>query len=60
METGRSDKYDVSDVWQRFFEERGVKVGLSSLEHAQLTEGLEADVQVALEDPTKPRQIEED
>ncbi|MBZ5640746.1 MAG: efflux RND transporter periplasmic adaptor subunit [Acidobacteriia bacterium] len=56
----KAGKYDISDAWQRFFEEREVKVGLASLERAQLLKGLEAGVDVALEDPTKPRQVEED
>ena len=56
----QSGKYDVSDVWQRFFEEREVKVGLSSLERAQVLAGLEEGVEVALEDPSRPRRIEED
>jgi len=56
----KSGQYDVSDVWQRFFEEREVKVGLASLERAQLLKGLDAGADVALEDPTKPRQVEEE
>lgn len=56
----KSGKYDVSDSWQRFFEEKPVKVGIASLERAQVLEGLLTGAQVALEDPTKPRQIEED
>jgi HlyD family secretion protein len=56
----KSGKYDVSDVWQRFFEEREVKVGLASLERAQVLKGIEAGVEVALEDPTKPRQVDEE
>lgn len=56
----KSGKFDVSDAWQRFFEEREVKVGLSSVERAQILSGLEEGVQVALEDPTRPRQVEED
>jgi len=56
----RSGKLDVSETWQRFFEERPVEVGLSSLERAQVLAGLDAGVQVALEDPTRPRQIQED
>ena len=56
----KSGKYDVSDFWQRCFEEREVKVGLASLERAQILTGLEAGVEVALEDPTKPRQIDEE
>lgn len=56
----KSGKYDISDAWQRFFEERGVKVGLTSLEKAQVLEGLSSDTRIALEDPTRPRQIEEE
>jgi len=56
----KSGKLDVSDAWQRFFEEREVKVGLASLERAQILSGIEAGMEVALEDPTRPRQIEED
>jgi len=55
-----SGKYDVSDAWQRFFEEREVKVGLASLERVQILGGIEEGVQLALEDPTRPRQVEED
>jgi hypothetical protein len=56
----RSGKVDVSDVWQRFFEERRVKVGLASLERAQIVEGIDEGIELALEDPTRPRQVEED
>jgi len=55
----KSGKFDVSDTWQRFFVEREVKVGLVSLEKAQILDGLKSGVEVALEDPTRPRQIEE-
>jgi RND family efflux transporter MFP subunit len=55
----RSGKLDVSDVWQRFFEEKDVKVGLVSLEKAQILDGLSEGVEIALEDPSKPRQIDE-
>ena len=56
----KSGKYDVSDIWQRYFEERAVKVGLASLEKAQILDGLKEGEQIALEDPTRPREIEED
>jgi HlyD family secretion protein len=56
----RSGKLDVSETWQRFFEEREVEVGLVSLEKAQILAGLEAGLEVGLEDPTRPRQVEED
>jgi HlyD family secretion protein len=56
----KSGKYDISDVWQRYFDERPVKVGLASLERAQILDGIKSGVDIALEDPTRPRQIEED
>jgi HlyD family secretion protein len=56
----KSGKLDVSDVWQRFFEEKEVKVGLVSLERAQILEGLGDGVQLALEDPTRPRQVQDE
>jgi RND family efflux transporter MFP subunit len=56
----KSGKLDVSDTWQRFFEERPVKVGLASLEKAQVLDGVTEGVEIALEDPTRPRQVDED
>jgi HlyD family secretion protein len=56
----KSGKLDVCDVWQRFFDERPVTVGLASLERAQLLGGLEAGLRIALEDPTRPRQIDDE
>lgn len=55
----RSGKLDVSDVWNRFFDEKEVKVGLVSMEKAQVMEGLTEGIDLALEDPTKPRQVDE-
>jgi HlyD family secretion protein len=57
---GKSDKYDISETWQRFFEERDVKVGLVSLERAQILAGLTDGEAIALENPTRPRQIEDE
>ncbi len=56
----KSGKYDVSETWQRFFEEREVKVGLVSLERAQILAGLSDGAEIALENPTRPRQIEDE
>jgi HlyD family secretion protein len=56
----KSEKYDVSDVWGRFFEERQVKVGLVSLERAQILDGLKDGLEVALENPTRPRQVDDE
>ena len=57
---GKGGKYDISEVWQRFFEEKPVKVGIASLERAQVISGIPAGVDIALEDPTRPRQITEE
>ena len=60
LRKGRSGKYDVSEAWKRFFDEKEVKVGLASLEKTQILGGIATGAQVALEDPTRPRQIQED
>lgn len=56
----KAGKVDVSEVWERFFTESPVKVGLVSLEKAEILEGLEEGARIALEDPTRSREIEED
>jgi hypothetical protein len=56
----KSDKYDVSEVWQRYFEERRVKVGLVSLERAQILDGIKEGLEIALENPTRPRQVDDE
>jgi HlyD family secretion protein len=60
LRPGRSGKYDISEAWKRFFDEKEVKVGLASLEKTQILQGIEKGAQIALEDPTRPRQIQED
>jgi HlyD family secretion protein len=60
MKKNPSGKFDVSESWKRFFEERPVKVGLASLERVQVLEGIAEGEQVALEDPSRPRQISQD
>lgn len=55
-----SGKLDVSDCWKRFFEEREVEVGLAGLEKAQILKGLTRGAEIALEDPTRPRQVEQE
>ena len=57
LKRNASGKLDVSEAWQRFFDERPVKVGLASLERVQVLDGVAEGEQVALEDPTRPRQV---
>lgn len=56
----KAGKLDVSETWERFFREVEVEVGLVSLEKAEILEGIEEGTKVALEDPSRSRQIEED
>ncbi len=56
----KAGKVDVSEIWERFFTEQPVKVGLVSLEKAEILEGLKEGAKLALEDPTRSREIEED
>lgn len=60
LKKNKDGKIDVSESWQRFFEPRKVRAGLASLEKVQILEGLTDGEQVALEDPTRPRQISEE
>jgi len=56
----KSEKYDVSEVWQRYFDEKPVKVGLTSVERAQIVDGIGDGLEVALENPTRPRQVDDE
>ena len=56
----REGKVDVSDQWARFFEVRPVRVGLVSLERAEILEGVSDGQRIALDDPTRVPAREED
>jgi HlyD family secretion protein len=56
----KSEKYDVSEIWQRYFEEKLVTVGLTSVERAQIVDGIGDGLEVALENPTRPRQVDDE
>lgn len=52
------DPGDVSDprqAWKQHFEERAVVTGLASMTRVEVVEGLAAGEEVALEDPSRPR-----
>jgi len=49
-------KLDEKDRWQQRFEVRTVETGLSSLDKVEVVSGLEAGTEVAVEDPTRPRE----
>ena len=57
--SGRSKFIWLSEHWKGYFEPVAVKAGVTTLERAEIVEGLASGDQVALEDPTKKR-VEKD
>src|SRR6185503_20129185 len=49
-------KLDDKDKWKEKFEVRTVETGLSSFDKVEVVSGLKAGDEVAVEDPTKPRE----
>jgi HlyD family secretion protein len=46
---------DEKDLWKRSFELRDVETGLASVDKVEILSGLEEGVEVAVEDPTRPK-----
>jgi hypothetical protein len=49
-------KLDEKDRWKEKFEVREVETGLASTDKVQIVKGLEAGMEVAVEDPTRPKE----
>jgi HlyD family secretion protein len=49
-------KPDAKDAWKQKFDVREVETGLASFEKVQITAGLKSGEEVAVEDPTRPRE----
>jgi HlyD family secretion protein len=49
-------KLEEKDRWKEKFELREVETGLASVEKVQVLKGLEAGIEVAVEDPTRPKE----
>jgi HlyD family secretion protein len=56
---GKSKYTWLSEHWQDYFEPVELKAGIATLERVEIVSGLEADDQVALEDPTR-KKVERD
>ena len=56
---GRSKFVWLSDHWKDYFEVIPVKAGIATLERVEILQGLTADDQVSLEDPTR-KKVEKD
>jgi hypothetical protein len=46
------------DKWKEKFEVREVETGLASIEKVQIVKGLDAGAEIAVEDPTRPKDKE--
>jgi HlyD family secretion protein len=49
-------KLDEKDRWKEKFEVREVETGLASTDKVQIVKGIEAGTEVAVEDPTRPKE----
>jgi len=49
-------KLDEKDRWKEKFELRAIETGLASVDKVQVVKGLEAGDEVAVEDPTRPKE----
>jgi hypothetical protein len=49
-------KLDPKDAWKEKFELREIETGLASVDKVEVLKGLEAGTEVAVEDPTRPKE----
>jgi HlyD family secretion protein len=54
--SGKAEKLEDKDKWKADFEARDVNTGLSSFDKVEILDGLKAGDEVAVEDPTKPKE----
>jgi HlyD family secretion protein len=52
-------KLDPKDAWKEKFELREVQTGLAAVDKVEVTGGLKSGTEVAVEDPTRPREKKE-
>jgi len=55
-DTRSADKVDEKDKWKEKFELREIETGLASFDKAEIVKGLKAGEEVAVEDPTRPKE----
>jgi hypothetical protein len=51
----KEEELDEKDRWKRDFEAREVETGLASVDAVEILDGLDEGVEVAVEDPTRPK-----
>jgi HlyD family secretion protein len=50
------EKLDPKDAWKEKFELKEIETGLASVDKVEVLKGLEAGTEVAVEDPTRPKE----
>jgi HlyD family secretion protein len=53
---GPAPKLEPKDAWKEKFELREVETGLAAVDRVEIVKGLEKGVEIAVEDPTRPRE----
>jgi hypothetical protein len=49
-------KLDPKDAWKEKFEVKEIETGLASVDKVEVVKGLTAGMEVAVEDPTRPKE----
>jgi HlyD family secretion protein len=53
---GPAEKLDPKDAWKERFELREIETGLASVDKVEVVKGLSAGSEIAVEDPTRPKE----
>jgi HlyD family secretion protein len=56
----KNEKKDDKDAWKKYFDKRVIVTGLADNAHVEILQGLKAGDEVALEDPTLPKDKKND
>jgi hypothetical protein len=51
-----AEKLEPKDAWKEKFELREIETGLASVDKVEIVKGLEAGTEIAVEDPTRPKE----
>jgi HlyD family secretion protein len=53
---GPAEKLEPKDAWKETFELREIETGLASVDKVEVVKGLSAGIEIAVEDPTRPKE----
>jgi hypothetical protein len=52
------EELDEKDLWKKTFEVREIETGLASVDKVEILRGLEEGTEIAVEDPTRPKETD--